>query len=59
VKKNLRSVYDDVHVVYSGPPWGEQIGDHKGCKKVRNRHTRRAWKNGGRIMADRKYRGYD
>ena len=43
----------------SKPPCGAQIGDHKGDKKMRNRHIRRAWNNDGVMLPHNKYRGFD
>jgi len=54
-----QGVHEDP-VSYSKPVKGEQIGDHSGDKKTRNRNIRRAWSNGDKTIApDTKYRGYD
>jgi len=50
---------DEIIIKYGKAPQGEQIGDHTGDKKTRNRHIRRSWRNGNKILPDNKYRGFD
>ena len=37
----------------------EQIGDHKGDKKLRSRTIRRVWKSNKKILPNNRYGGYD
>ena len=54
-----QGVHEDP-ITFSKPAIGEQIGDHPGDKRCRNRQVRRAWSNGNKkIVPTTKYRGYD